>query len=94
MALLFEWDEAKATASLRKHGVDFFEAQTVFGDPNTLTLLDEQHSIVEERLVDLGMSSDGRLLVVVYTEREATIRIISCHEATSAEQRQYGQRAR
>lgn len=52
MALLFEWDEAKATANLRKHGVDFFEAQTVFGDPNTLTLLDEQHSIVEERFVD------------------------------------------
>lgn len=93
MSLRFTWDEQKALANERKHGVDFFEAQTVFGDSNSLTLLDEQHSRVEARFIELGISNRGRLLVVVYTDRETSIRLISCREATSEERRQYEQRA-
>jgi len=92
MDLRFEWDEAKAAANLDKHGISFEEAQTVFGDPNTITLFDDQHSNVEDRFVDIGMSANGRILVVVYTENEARIRIISCRRATPKERRQYEQR--
>lgn len=92
MALQFTWDEVKALANVRKHGVDFDEAMTVFSDPNSLTLLDERHSQDEDRFVDLGLSERGRLLIVIYTERKAAIRIISCREATPGERRQYEQR--
>jgi uncharacterized DUF497 family protein len=93
MSMLFTWDEQKALANERKHGVDFFEAQTVFGDPNSFTLFDEQHSSMEDRFVNLGLSNKGRLLIVVYTERESSIRLISCREATPEERRHYEQRA-
>jgi uncharacterized protein len=92
MDLRFEWDEAKAAANLTKHGISFDEAQTVFGDPDTITLFDDQHSKVEDRFIDIGMSSSGRILVVVYTENEARIRIISCRRATAKERRHYEQR--
>lgn len=92
MDLRFEWDEAKAAANLTKHGVSFDEAQTVFGDPDTLTRFDDQHSAIEERFIDVGMSSSGRILVVVYTENSARIRIISCRRATAKERRQYERR--
>lgn len=62
MALQFTWDEVKALANVRKHGVDFDEAKTVFSDPNSLTLLDERHSQDEARFVDLGLSERGRCL--------------------------------
>jgi uncharacterized DUF497 family protein len=93
MSMLFIWDEQKALANERKHGVDFFEAQTVFGDSNSFTLFDEQHSSIEDRFIELGISNRGRLLTVVYTERETSIRLISCREATPEERRQYDQRA-
>jgi uncharacterized DUF497 family protein len=93
MDLRFEWDEAKAAANLNKHGVSFDEAQTVFGDPDTITRLDDQHSDVEDRFIDIGMSANGRILVVVYTESEVRIRIISCRRATPKERRQYEQRS-
>jgi uncharacterized DUF497 family protein len=89
MDLQFEWDEAKAAANVRKHGVSFEEAITVFSDPNTITILDVAHSETEDRFVDIGLSVSGRVLVVVYTERGARIRIISCRKATPAERRQY-----
>jgi uncharacterized DUF497 family protein len=85
----FEWDEAKAAANVRKHGVSFEEAITVFSDLNTITILDVAHSETEDRFVDIGLSVSGRVLVVVYTERGARIRIISCRKATPAERRQY-----
>jgi uncharacterized protein len=90
--LNFEWDEVKADGNLLKHGISFNEAHTVFGDPFVITLLDEQHSGFEDRFIDLGMSAAGRVLVVVYTEKESAIRIISCRRATPKEQRQYEQR--
>lgn len=92
MDLRFEWDEAKAAANLVKHGISFDEAQTVLGDANTITLFDDRHTDVEDRFIDIGMSANGRILVVVYTENEARIRIISCRRATPKERRQYEQR--
>jgi len=89
--LQFEWDEEKATANLHKHGVGFEESITVFDDPQTLTIFDEAHSDQEDRYIDIGRSASGRVLVVVYTERGESIRIISCRRATLAERRQYEQ---
>jgi uncharacterized DUF497 family protein len=73
----FEWDPEKARANLRKHGVSFDEAATVFLDALSLTGDDPDHSVGEERFVTFGLSSIGRLLVVGYTERSERIRIIS-----------------
>ena len=89
MDLQFEWDEAKAAANVRKHDVSFEEAITAFSDPNTITIFDVEHSEAEDRFVDIGLSASGRVLVVVYTEHGARIRIISCRKATPAERRQY-----
>lgn len=92
MHLRFEWDESKSTANLHKHGVSFEESTTVFGDPQSLTIYDEAHSQQEDRYIDIGLSASGRVLVVVYTERNESIRIISCRKATLTEQRQYEQK--
>jgi uncharacterized DUF497 family protein len=89
MSLTFEWDEQKAEQNLRKHKVSFEEAKTVFGDAFSITIPDPQHSGSESRYVDIGYSSQGQLLVVVYTEREPNIRIISCRRATQRERRAY-----
>jgi uncharacterized DUF497 family protein len=85
----FTWDPAKAAQNLIDHGVSFDEATTVFGDPLAATIPDPDHSIGEERLLTMGQSSDGRLLVVSHTEEGDTIRIISAREATSHERRDY-----
>ncbi|MSP13576.1 MAG: BrnT family toxin [Chloroflexi bacterium] len=89
MSLAFEWDEEKASANLRKHRIGFEEALTVFDDPGAITIPDPKHSASEDRFVELGSSVNGRILVVVYTERADTIRIISCREATPKERKQY-----
>ena len=89
MSLIFEWDERKAEQNLRKHRVSFEEAKTVFGDFFSITISDPRHSDSESRYVDIGYSSQGQLLVVVYTEREPNIRIISCRRATQRERRAY-----
>jgi uncharacterized DUF497 family protein len=65
--------------------------KTVFDDPFAITIPDPDHSIEEERYVDIGLSSGGRILVVAYTERPPNIRLISCREATNAEQKCYEQ---
>ena len=85
MALTFEWDENKALENYRKHGVSFEEAKTVFNDFFAITIYDPNHSINEDRFIDLGRSSRGRILVVVYTERNETIRLISSRMATRRE---------
>jgi len=89
MALEFEWDENKAIANESNHGVGFDEASAVFDDPLSITIPDPAHSIREFRYIQLGESSAGRLLVVVFTERGTKIRIISSREATKAERKQY-----
>ena len=89
MALRFEWDKGEAESNLRAHGVSFREATTVFADPLSITISDPDHSSTEMRLVDLGLSHLGRLLVVSYTERGSRIRLISARLATRNERRQY-----
>ena len=89
MQTLLEWDSHKAEANLRKHGVSFEEAQTVFTDPLSITLPDPDHSEDEERFIDIGMSDHRRVLVVVYTERGQRIRLISARKATPVERKQY-----
>ncbi len=91
MGVRFEWDESKALLNERKHCVSFDEAVTVFAGPLSLTVVDGAHSDEEDRFVDIGESTDGRLLVVVYSEHNETIRIISCRSATRAERRTYEQ---
>lgn len=85
----FEWDPKKAATNLRKHGVSFDEAATVFQDDLSLTGDDPDHSLSEERLVTFGVSSAGRLLVASYTERDDRIRIISARPATRSERKLY-----
>ena len=89
MALLFQWDPAKARGNARKHGVTFEEAATVFGDPLSLTIPDPAHSLAEQRFVILGLSREGRLLVVSHVERGDVIRIISTRRASPRERRDY-----
>ncbi len=89
MSLIFEWDEKKADDNLRKHGVSFDEAKTVFNDPLCVTIYDPDHLSDEERYIDIGLSSKGRLIVVLYIERGEKIRIISSREATRKEQGEY-----
>ncbi|MBI4672418.1 MAG: BrnT family toxin [Chloroflexi bacterium] len=85
----FEWDEEKAKANLKWHKITFDEGATVFSDPFSITILDPDHSIDEERYLDIGTSDKGRVLIVSYTERGAKIRIISCRKATPMERRPY-----
>ena len=87
--LVFEWDEKKDRSNRRKHGVSFAEAETVFYDPHSLTISDPDHSDDEYRFIDIGFSIEGRVLVVVYTERGDKIRLISARPATQAEKRSY-----
>ena len=89
--LTFEWDANKARANLTKHAVSFQEATTVFGDPVSITIPDPAHSQVESRFIILGRSHQGRILVVVHTERGDSIRIISARPASRRERKNYEQ---
>jgi uncharacterized DUF497 family protein len=89
MCLDFEWDESKAETNLAKHGVSFSEASTVFEDALSRTISDPSHSAEEDRFIILGNSGLQRLLVVIHTYRENTIRIISARVATARERRDY-----
>jgi uncharacterized DUF497 family protein len=85
----FEWDRDKAQRNLRKHGVSFDEAVTVFYDPLSATFDDPDHSVAEQRFITIGYSSRGRLLVVSHTERGNATRIISARRATVRERRRH-----
>jgi uncharacterized DUF497 family protein len=89
MALTFEWDNTKARENLRKHGVAFDEATTIFGDPLADTITDPLHSAQEERYVTIGVSYRGRTLVVIHAECGERTRIISARLATRTERRIY-----
>ncbi len=89
--LEFEWDPNNAATNLADHGISFDEAVTAFEDPLSLTIEDPDHSEHEERLILLGRSRNNRLLVVVHTEREDRIRLISVRPATRRERRDYEQ---
>lgn len=85
----FEWDDEKAEGNVNKHGVSFEEGATIFNDPMIATVFDPDHSKREERYISIGVSVQGRLLVVVHTERKERIRLISCRKATSTERKTY-----
>lgn len=89
MSLAFEWDPEKARSKARKHGVNFDEAATAFGDPLSVTIPDPDHSDDEDRFIPRGSTYQGRLLVVVHTERGDNIRIISARLATRTERHAY-----
>jgi len=86
----FEWDLEKAESNSAKHGVGFDEAATVFGDRSARIFVDDVHSYYEKRHAIVGHSTQDRLLIVSYTEREDDrIRIISARLATPREARDY-----
>jgi uncharacterized DUF497 family protein len=91
---VFSWDARKALSNLKKHGVSFEEAATVFGDPEALDWDDPGHSHAEFRSKRLGTSFTGRILIVIYTPRrlknaKEIIRIISARQATRKERQAY-----
>lgn len=79
----------KARSNLAKHGVSFDEATSVFDDPLFLTFADPRHSIQERRFIIMGESAKGRLLVISYTDRAETTRLISTRLATNKERKAY-----
>jgi len=89
--IAFEWDSAKAVANLKKHGVSFEEAQTVFYDEFAVQYFDPEHSSDEDRFLLLGMSSSANLLLVCHCERAEgnIIRIVSARRATKNESKHY-----
>lgn len=88
--LSFAWDDEKDRRNREKHGIGFEEAKAVFLDPFALEFLDLRHEYGEERLITIGMSGRG-VLMVVSTERGDTIRLISARRATRDEARAYAE---
>jgi uncharacterized DUF497 family protein len=84
-----DWEVQKAEANYKKHGVRFPESLPVFEDEFAITITDDESHPDEQRFVSIGMGVRGRVLVVVYTYREASIRIISARTAEPHETRQY-----
>lgn len=89
MNVSFGWDEQKAASNLSKHAVSFEEARTVFDNPLAVIFDDEVHSSAEPREIIVGHSSNGRLLMVCFTERSGLVRIISVRRATKKERQDY-----
>jgi uncharacterized DUF497 family protein len=87
MKLRFQWDDAKAKANRKRHGVSFESARSVFRDP--FELLDDRQDYGEQRLVMIGMAEGSVLLFVAYTEREDHVRIIFARRATKYEEEEY-----
>ena len=87
----FEWDLSKAAANLKKHGVSFEEAKTVFDNPLAVIFDDDLHSIDENREIIIGHSRQNRFLLIAFIERSYSIRIISARLATRQERQDYEQ---
>lgn len=85
--LVAQWDSDKAAANLRKHGVDFADAETALHDEMAMTMPDDSSD--DERFVTLGTDALGRVLVVVYEWRDDDVRLISARKASRSERRQY-----
>lgn len=85
----FEWNNRKAASNLKKHGVSFPEAASVFGDPLALTFDDPDHSVGEHRLLTFGVTRTGQLVVVSHTERNGSMRIISARRMQKHERNIY-----
>ena len=87
----FDWDDKKSKLNLKKHGVSFQEAQSVFYDEYAIQFFDEENSQQEDRFLMLGLSNRLNLLLVCHCERDSgeVIRIISARKATRAESKFY-----
>ena len=90
--MVYEWNRRKAILNLRKHGVPFTEASSVFLDPMAWTFEDPDHSDEEDREITIGISAQGRLLFVAHAARGDRVRLISARKATAKEGKQYAQR--
>lgn len=90
--MLFEWDTEKEKINIAKHGIDFSTAARVFQDERRIEFYDEAHSTDEDRYITIGQIngiSVTVIIMVVYTERERAIRLISARKATAQEGRMY-----
>ncbi len=86
----FEWDDEKEQKNIIKHGIDFSTAAQVFFDENRIEFYDEKHSDEEDRYITIGLINGvAYLVMVVYTERDEAIRLISARKADSKERRMY-----
>ena len=90
----FEWDDEKAHANERKHGISFDEAKTCFYDVFAIETYDVSHSAGEDRFVIMGRSHRDRIIVTAFTMRDMTIRIISAREARRPERVEYEKQIR
>ena len=92
--LRFEWDKGKETANVKKHGISFDEARTVFYDENAIQFFDPDHSDDEDRFILLGISLRLRIIVVCHCFRESdtVVRLISARKADSDEENEYWRR--
>lgn len=88
----FIWNPGKAAKNLRRHGISFHEAATVFSDPLSTTVYDPDHSVEENRYITVGVSRNYRVIMVAHTEQNDHVRIISARQLTPKERRQYEQR--
>lgn len=87
--MIYEWDPKKATANLRKHGMSFEEAATVFRDPLAITFPDPDYSDEEDREITIGLTTKHRVVFVSHSPRGDRTRIISARKATPKERKQY-----
>ena len=83
----FDWDPDKAKSNLRKHGISFQEAMTIFGDELSASVYDWKHSDAEDRYLTMGTSVEGNLLIVAHTYRGQIIRIVSAKKSPGANER-------
>ena len=83
----YQWDKNKATSNLKKHGIEFADAVSVFSDELAITIPENRFD--EERFVTIGMDAFGRILVIVFTWRSEDIRLISVRLAERRERKQY-----
>ena len=88
--MTFEWDPDKAHSNFEKHGISFADAVEVLSDPYAITIEDQTSE--EQRHITIGLDAIGRILVVVYTWRGDSIRIISARKTTARERAQYEER--
>lgn len=87
--MVYEWNAAKAKANLKKHGVSFEQAATVFLDAMAMTFPDPDHSLEEEREITVGYTTGRAVVFVSHCQRGQRLRIISARKATTRERKQY-----
>ena len=85
----FEWDESKNQANLLKHGYDFSVGVIALNDPNAITSVDTRREYGEVRQITIGLVAEDVFVVVVHTDRNGNIRIISVRPANKTERRKY-----